>query len=402
MSTESASYRGLFGVPGFPRVATGLLLGRVADSAWQLVLVLFVLAVFHSAALTGIAAFCGMAPGKVVSPLAGALLDRHGRTRLVVLDYSVAATGLLAVVLLHRAGSLSGLGLCLILVVLGTTQPLSATGLRTLFPLLVPRPLWDRANAVDSGAFVVATLIGPVGGGLLVALLGPDGAVLVVAAVFAAAAVVTAGVADVARAAEGQRLWLSTWEGLRYVVRNPTLRGLAVVISLLNVSGGIIIVGVPVLLQQHLGVSSSATGLVVASFGFAGLFSSIAFGRLGSEGRERLLLATGNGVMGVSVAVLALGGPVALVVAMMVICGAGNGPCDIALFALRQRRTETAMLGRAMAVSMALNSIGTPLGAALAGALLGGGHVAALFLTGSALTLLGVALIPMLIPADGG
>jgi hypothetical protein len=37
---------------------------------------------------------------------------------------------------------------------------------------------------------------------------------------------------------------------------------------------------------------------------------------------------------------------------------------DIALFTMRQRRTDPAWIGRAFAVSMALNFVGFPIGAA--------------------------------------
>ena len=42
---------------------------------------------------------------------------------------------------------------------------------------------------------------------------------------------------------------------------------------------------------------------------------------------------------------------------------------DIALFTIRQRRTDPAWTGRAFAVSMAMNFVGFPIGAAIAGAL---------------------------------
>jgi MFS family permease len=402
VASDSASYRRLFRAPGFRRVAAGMVLSRTGDGTWQLVLVLFVLARFHSPALAGVAAFCGIAPSKPVAPIAGALLDRYGRVRLVVGDYSIAAFGLGSIVVLDVTGALNPVLLCVILVGLGITAPLSETGLRSLFPLLVPRQLWDRANAVDSGTFVIAGLVGPAAGGLLVAVAGPDAAVLAVAALFASAAIVTLGLKDPARPerVEGEGLLTAAWAGLRYVLANPTLRGLGIVISLLNVGGGIIFVGIPVVVQDHLGQTPTVTGIVLAGFGLAGLVSSVIVGRLGSEGRERALLAAGNTIIAVGIALCAAGGPIWLLIVGLVIAGAGNGPCDIALFALRQRRTDPRMFGRAMAVSMAVNSIGLPVGTLLAGTLLAAGHITAVFLLGAGLTLLGVALIPVLIPRE--
>jgi hypothetical protein len=47
--------------------------------------------------------------------------------------------------------------------------------------------------------------------------------------------------------------------------------------------------------------------------------------------------------------------------------GLVNGPFDIAMFTVRQRRTDPAWLGRAFAISMGFNFIGFPVGAALSG-----------------------------------
>ena len=55
--------------------------------------------------------------------------------------------------------------------------------------------------------------------------------------------------------------------------------------------------------------------------------------------------------------------------AWAVIVGIANGPLDIALFTIRQRRTDPAWTGRAFAVSMAMNFVGFPIGAAIGGAL---------------------------------
>src|SRR3989441_9980784 len=87
---RSGGYGALMRVPGFARLYAGLLLGRMGGSMMGVALVLFVLERYHSPGLAGLAAFMGSLPGVIVSPVAGALLDRYGRARLVVLDYALA------------------------------------------------------------------------------------------------------------------------------------------------------------------------------------------------------------------------------------------------------------------------------------------------------------------------
>jgi len=95
------------------------------------------------------------------SPIAGALLDRHGRVKLMVVDYVVAGLALALIVGLGAADVLSEVLLLAIVTVMSLTFPLSTTGVRTMFPLIVPRPLWERANAVDSNGYVVSSILVP-------------------------------------------------------------------------------------------------------------------------------------------------------------------------------------------------------------------------------------------------
>src|SRR4051794_6304913 len=147
-------------------------LSRIGQSMVGVALVLFTLAEYRSPALTGIVTFASVFPGLLVAPLAGALLDRHGRTRLVMLDYAVALLSLVLIGGLALAHALPVPLLLVISVVSSLTAILSHTGLRSLFPLIIPERLWERANAVDSNGYLVATILGPPVAAALVSLVG--------------------------------------------------------------------------------------------------------------------------------------------------------------------------------------------------------------------------------------
>src|SRR5690348_13382700 len=127
---EAASYGALFRVPGFAQIAAGTVLARTAIQLWQIALVLFVLQRFHSPALAGEALFLAVVPGLVISPLAGALLDRHGRLRLILVDYTIAAITLVLLAVLAGPHLLSPWLLLLIVALGSLTGPLSGSGTR--------------------------------------------------------------------------------------------------------------------------------------------------------------------------------------------------------------------------------------------------------------------------------
>ena len=346
-----------------------MLLARIGLQMVALVLVLVALERFHDPVVAGAATFLSIAPGLVVSPIAGALLDRHGRTRLVIADYSLEAIALGTIALLASRDLLTAPLLLVIVAVSSLTNPLSSTGIRTLFPVLVPERLWERANAIDSNGYVIASIVGPAAAGALVATAGTSSAMLVTAAVFALAALVTIGLRDPGETAKTSGLLRDAWAGVLYVARHPTLRALAVVVSTSNIGWGLTFLALPVLVLTRLGQGADLVGLLFALVGVAGSISVLVAGRISSVGREGALMGASMLGMGAAFLSLAIFPQPAVIVLAMLLVGIANGPYDVVLFTLRQRRTDPSWLGRAFAVSMALNYAGFPVGSAAGGVL---------------------------------
>jgi MFS family permease len=386
------SYRGLFRVPYLRRVLASMMVARVAQAMVGVAIVLFTLDEYDSPQLAGVVTLAYLLPGMLVSPIAGALLDRHGRVRLIIIDYIVAASALALIGVLALSGSLSAGLLVLIAAIASLTSILSATGLRSLFPIMVPRQLWERVNAIDSNGYVVATILGPPIAAGLVAVAGGPTTLVVIAGLMLVATVPLFGVRDPATPTTSQApLLREAWQGVLYVWHNPTLRGLAFSISTLNIAGGVATIAIPLLVLRQLGYSETVVGLAFAVAGITGMVSSALFGRLDTRGREWRLLVVPMALTAPAIALLlpvAAAEPlgidplvgIVLVVASQAAFGLLNGPLDIALFTVRQRRTDPAIMGRAFAVSMAANFVGYPLGSAIAGVLAAASLVAPIWL----------------------
>ena len=133
------SYRGLLRVPQLSRVLASMMVARIANAMVGVAIVLFTLEAYDSPALAGLVTLAYILPGILVSPIAGALLDRHGRVRLIILDYIVSGSTLGIIALLALSDSLPAGLLVVIAALASLTSVLSATGLRSLFPIMVPR-----------------------------------------------------------------------------------------------------------------------------------------------------------------------------------------------------------------------------------------------------------------------
>jgi MFS family permease len=381
-------------------------ISRISQSMVGIVMILFALQRYNSPPLAGIVAFASIAPGMVVSPIAGALLDRHGRVRLIILDYFVAATSLSLVAVLSLAGALPAGLLVAIATVSSLTGPLSSSGLRSLFPLLVPEPLWERVNAVDSNGWVLATVVGAPFGAVFAQVLGFEPALGIIAAGYLLSALIMIGAPDPRTAvASSGNLMRDAWLGLVYTWHNKTLRALAVSLSTMNLSGGVIQIVVPLMILNRLGMGQDMVGYMFGLSGAFGVVSAFAFGRIRTDGRERPMIVLPSFLFVGTAAILLWPAGLLPIVVCMAVSGLANGPLDIALFTLRQRRTDPAWMGRAFTVSMNLNFSGFPIGAAIAGVLVTysiEGAIVFGVVANLAGALLGYALIPRADDPDPG
>jgi MFS family permease len=335
-------------------------------------MVLFTLLEYKSPALAGAVTFASLAPGLVVSPLAGALLDRLGRVRLIAFDFVIAMVALGLIGILGALDLLPPPVLILIAAVSSLTGIFSATGLRTLFPLMAPQELWERLNAVDSNGYVIASIIGPPLAGLAVGFIGGPITILLIGLLYGVAAIVVIRVPEPPHeAVTSGSLLTDAWQGLKYTWRNPTLRGIGFSLTVANLGNGMITIIVPLLILERLHLGEAVVGLVFAAQGVFGMISGFAAGRWDTRGRERRLIAIPTLLLAPAAAILLVDAGLWPIVVAMCLMGLVVGPLDVAMFTLRQRTTDPAWMGRAFAISMSFNFAGYPVGAAIFGALAG-------------------------------
>jgi MFS family permease len=365
------SYRALFAIPSIPRIIAAMTLARLAASMTSVAVILFSLDHYGSAALTGLVTFASLFPSVIASPFAGALLDRHGRARLVILDYLLAGAALALVALLAALGALPPPVLITIVAFAALTNPLSNSGVRTLLPVLVPEHLWPRVNATDVNSFVLAQLVGPPLAGAVTQVAGPGAALVTIAVLFVVAAVMTVGIPDPPLGATSSgRLVVDARNGLMYVLRNPTLRGIAAASFSLRLGSGVLAIAMPVIVLATPGGGPAVVGLAYGVSAVTGFISTLLAARFDLQGRERLVLALCWGGSAAGLVLLLGASNVLWVFVAMAVTGAIGGPADVTMFTLRQRRSDPAWFGRAFAVSSSFNFAGYPVGSAIAGAVI--------------------------------
>lgn len=400
MPPHALSYRALLRLPDMAALLLATTLSRLAGRMAALAVVLHALATTGSPAFAGWVAFALFAPGLITSPIAGALIDRAGALWAITVDMAASALCLLGIAAADRIGVASAPVLLTLATLYSLTSPLSAAGIRTLVPRLVRPEARDRANALDTSIHGLTDIVGPALAGVLVGFAGPLPTFLLIALLYAATALCIARLRPPRTPAmPPQSLSHAALAGLLHVIRTPTLRAMALSYALYQLTWGALLVVVPVVAARGVdaGTGDARTGLLWAAAGVVGMCGALAAGRLRILGRERGTMALGMVVTALAAGPIASVGLFGLALGLMGIAAAA-GPVDVAVLTLRQRRTDPAVLGRVLSVSMSLNLAGIPLGSALAGVLLAWSPPAT-FAMAALASLLGAAAT-VLIPQD--
>jgi MFS family permease len=305
--TPLLSYRALLRLDAVANLLLAASLARLAERMFGLSVVLYAPERFHAPQLAGWAACAAMAPGLLVGPLAGALLDRIGAAWAIAPDMACSAGCILVLALLCLARADSAVSLLTLVALYSLSTPLSAAGVRTLLPGLVPPAALDRANALDTSIDAAVDVCGPALAGVMFGFAGAAVTLLAIAVLYALACVaLLPAVRALPRA-------LPTWRGGRladaiagllagavagvgYLLRHPSLRALSIAYGLYQVAWGILLVAVPVFVTRMTG-NSERTALLVGGLSavssVVGGAGALLAGHHGASGRERAMLALG-------------------------------------------------------------------------------------------------------------
>ena len=370
---------------------------------FDLAIILYTLRRFGSPALTGWVAFAAFGPGLIASPFAGALLDRLRAPLAIIVDMLITAGLLLALIFIDQAGQLGPASLIVLVTMCSLTSPLSASGIRVLVPRLVPADGLERANALDTGSYALIEVVGPALAGGLFGFAGPAATMMVIVIFYALAATSLIPILRAAKTPTARRPTTLIGEavaGLAHIARHPTLRGLAIAYSIYQMSWGVLLVVVPVAVIHALGPTANAdltVGALWAACGLAGGLGALLAGQVRSIGRERQIIGLSIAAMAVAIYPLAASLGLYGLAAGIMIMGFLEGPADVGLLTLRQRRTAPEWLGRVLTVSMSLNVSGLPLGSAIGGSLVSYSVDAALIFAAMASVIAAIATF-LLIP----
>ena len=380
----------------------------VGDQFHLIALPWLVLTLTHDPVQLGIVLALAGIPRAALMLLGGAYADRHSpRTIMLVSDLSRLA---LVIVLAGATltGSVQMWMIYLLALSFGVASGFFMPAGEAALPRLVDNEHLESGNALMLGVGQLASFIGPVGAGTLIALFGAAHgattraslpgiglAFVVDAATFAVSAATLWMIHSLPAlgAAKDQHPLAAVAEGLRYAASVPAFRWLFGIIASANLLlMGPLTVGVPVIAQTRFTQGAFAYGIIIAAYGLGNVGGMLAGASLPRPAARVFTTVVVALLVGFGVVITAFGlvRSAWLGAAMIGVLGLGNGYIAVILMSTIQRLTPKEMLGRFMSLVMLAMLGVTPLSQAVAGVVVKAGPEALFFGAGAAMTLLGV------------
>ncbi|WP_460110661.1 MFS transporter [Streptomyces sp. YKOK-J1] len=361
----------------------------------------FVLVTTGSATQTGLVAFCEMTPYVAVKAFTGPLVDRIGPRAVSWTTDLASATAAAAVPSLHALDLLSFPLLLALVALIGAVRGPGDLAKEVMVPEAAERggvPL-ERATGLSGVIERLASTMGPVAGGALVALLGPLTGLVVNAVCFALGSVII-GVAlphGMGHAVEesgsqaeqdgetGEGYWRRFGVGFTFLRGEPLLLSVIVMVGITNLlDAGFSTVLMPVWAKES-GNGPAAIGLTGSVMGAAAVAGSLIAALAAHRLRRRVVFFTGFLLAGAPrFLILASGAPMGAVLAVFAVSGFGAGFLNPVLGAVLLERVPRRMLGRVSALGDSLAWAGIPLGGLITGAAVASVGLAPVLLAGGA------------------
>ena len=380
-------------IPHFRNLWLGSAVSVFGDQFYLVALPWLVLQLTGSSLALGAILMTAAVPRAALMLAGGALTDRFSPRRVLMatatartlLVGAVAALVWLKIIHLWHLYALS--------LLFGVADAFSFPAGSALMPTLVAPQQLPAANSVFASTAHLSGMLGPAPAGIVVKAWGIAQAFFLDAVSFLFVIAALWRIPEPARppmavgtAPQRPSMLHSIREGLRYVMNDPTLRSLVLLIAALNFCvSGPVSVGLATMAKFRF-ASATAFGTLLSCFSGGALGGMLLAGLVKRPPRRGVLLVAISFLMGLGLVTIGLSYrlvPIALTLALM---GVGAGFVNVQIVSWMQARAERQVLGRVMSVVM-FSAVGLlPMSLLVAGAV-AQKHLGMLFLGAGALML---------------
>lgn len=366
----------------FTMVIIGQIISLFGNAILRFALPLYLLREMGSSSLFGVVTACAFIPMVTFSLFGGVIADRKNKRNIMVtLDFTTAAVILIFSFALGKV-SLVPLMIAVLMIlygIFGIYQP----AVQASIPLIVEKQFLMQGNAVINMVSTLAGLLGPIIGGVLFGAFGIIPILFISASCFVFSAVMEIFIhIPFEKNTDGKSILGAVGSDLSdsfKFIKNekPIFLSVLGIVALINlILSAMMIVGIPVIVVQILGMSDTALGITQGAMGLGGLAGGIMAGAVAEKLRLKkgyvflIICSLAAVFMGISLFEVVpknVGYFVITVISFGAMCA--STMFSVSMMTAVQQQTPTILLGKIMAVTIAVSSCSQPVGQAVYGIL---------------------------------
>lgn len=366
----------------FTMVVIGQIISLFGNAILRFALPLYLLRETDSSSLFGAVTACSFIPMVIFSFLGGVIADRvNKRNIMVALDFF---TAIIIVVFYFALGQIPLVPLMIVMLMLlygisGAYQP----SVQASIPLLVDYEALAKGNAIINMVSTLSNLLGPAIGGVLFGAFGLTPILVISIVCFTISAIMEIFIHIPYQKRDKEKGVFATVrndliESFYFVKREkPIFLSVVGILAIFNlVLSAAMIVGIPVMVVQVLGMSDADLGIAQGALGLGGLIGGLLAGTSTQKLKIRynyiyLLICSSTAlIMGISlmsVVPSSIGFWLITVMSFITMCV--STMFTISIFTVVQQQTPIHLLGKVMATIIAVSSCFQPIGQAIYGEL---------------------------------
>lgn len=367
----------------FTLVVIGQVISLFGNAVLRFALPLYLLHETNSSAVYGAVTACSFIPMVFFSLFGGVIADRvNKRNVMVILDICTAIMIVLFYSLLERLSFVPLITVTLMLLygISGAYQPT----VQASIPLLVDSELLIKGNAIINMVGTLSGLLGPVIGGVLFGAFGIIPILFISIICFSVSAVMEIFIKipchqNISGHNNILKIVGNDLKESYGFVRNdkPVFLSVLWLLALFNlVLSAALLVGIPVMIVQILKMSDTALGIVQGMMGLGGIAGGIIAGSFGQKLKLKdshiMLMICSLATFFIGVSLFSgisniISFVVIAVMSFLAMCS--STMFSVAMLTAVQQQTPPHLLGKIMALIMAVSSCSQPIGQAIYGVL---------------------------------
>gem|GEM_PF-913223 len=357
------------GASAFKLLVAGQITSKLAHAVFLITLTLYLKQLTDSASVIGAAQVLSYLPALALGPLAGVLVDRFDRKRLLVGSDLARGLAIMAVASLVQNGGTPVVLLFVLTSVVSVSQVVFLPTVQAILPDIVAEANLRSANAIRGAGVQLSNLAGNALGGMLFSVLGGPLLLLCTGATF----VVSAAQEQLMRIPRRPRgrsaggIAGQTRSALRYLrVRRGT--ALAVVThGVVGLSFPPLLLALPFVVLDDLGLSETFFGIYLAVVLAGGIAGYLWYARArptqaSSPGGEYRILRRGFFILALGIITAGARTTAPALFPAFAAAGLGAGMVNLSLITTLQRRTPAVRRGRVFGVYETVAAAASALG----------------------------------------